>query len=162
MEQLELVLAYDLPQEILPLFSEYTDMLVREDPSFQIYLDIQHYDDEVRDLRVKYGLPDGRLYLARLDGRPIGCIALRRLDETRCELKRLYVRPEYRQRGFAHQLVERIIADARDIGYSHMLLDTLPFLKTAIRMYRKFGFYDIPCYNDSPLDHTIFLQLDLQ
>ena len=81
MEQLELTLGYDRPDIILPLFTEYTDMLVEGDPSFRGYLDIQHYEDELRDLRVKYGLPGGRLYLAWLNGDVVGCIALRRLDD---------------------------------------------------------------------------------
>ena len=161
MEQLELTLAYDLSEQIVPLFTEYTDMLVQEDPSFRHYLDIQHYDDEVRDLRKKYGLPDGRLYLAHQGDTVIGCVGLRKLSDSDCELKRLYIRPAYRGRGYARQLMARILEDARSIGYRHMLLDTLPSLETAIGMYRRMGFYDIPCYNDSPLENTVFLQLDL-
>ena len=161
MEQLELTLAYDLPEKLVPLFTEYTDMLVQEDPSFRHYLDIQHYDDEVRDLRKKYGLPDGRLYLAHQGDTVIGCVGLRRLNDSDCELKRLYIRPAYRGRGYAHQLLDQILSDARSIGYRRMLLDTLPSLETAIGMYRRMGFYDIPCYNDSPLEDTVFLQLDL-
>ena len=88
-------------------------------------------------------------------------MGLYKLDEDRCELKRLYVRPAYRNRGIGRLLVDRIISDARSLGYRHLLLDTLPFLTTAIRMYRQIGFYDIPCYNDSPMDCTIFLALDL-
>ena len=91
----------------------------------------------------------------------LGCIALRRLDGTTCELKRLYVRPAFRGRGIAGAMMQRILDDARAIGYTAMLLDTLPFLTSAIRMYRALGFYDIPPYNDSPLDTTIFLRLDL-
>lgn len=159
METIEL--AYDSPAEVLALFSEYTDMLVRLDPAFQLYLDIQHYEDEVRDLTAKYGLPDGRLYLVRVDGRAAGCAALRRLDGERCEMKRLYVRPAYRGRRLASRLVARLLEDARAIGYRRMLLDTLPCLEDAVRMYRKLGFQDIPCYNDSPMDTTIFLGLEL-
>jgi len=161
MEAVELMLGYDFPEEILRLFTEYTDMLVRLDPVFQQYLDIQHYEEEIRDLTVKYGLPDGRLYLARADGKAVGCIALRKLDGERCEMKRLYVRPAYRGRHIARQLVDRIIADARAIGYRRMLLDTLPCLEDAIRMYRSLGFQDIPRYNDSPLDTTLYLGLEL-
>ena len=156
-----LTLGYEYPDEIRELFTEYTDMLVANDPAFRGYLDIQHYDDEIRDLRMKYGLPDGRLYLLRIDGRPAACIALRKLDDERCEMKRLYVRPAYRGRGIATALLQRVIGEARAIGYRRMLLDTLPFLETAIRMYRKAGFYEIPCYNDSPLDTTVYLALDL-
>lgn len=158
---LELIPGYDHPEEILSLFTEYTHMLVSHDPSFQIYLDIQHYADEIRDLEAKYGRPEGRLYLALWEGEAAGCIALRRLDEQRCEMKRLYVRPAFRGHRIGDALVDRVIGDARAIGYRHMLLDTLPFLESAIHMYRKRGFYEIPCYNDSPVETTIFMQYDL-
>ena len=161
MDAVELTPGYDFPDEIRGLFSEYTGMLVRLDPDFQLYLTIQHYEDEVRDLTVKYGLPDGRLYLARVGGKAAGCIALRKLDEERCEMKRLYVRPAFRGHRIGDALVDRVIQDAKAIGYRHMLLDTLPFLESAIHMYRKRGFYEIPCYNDSPMETTIFMQYDL-
>lgn len=158
---MELKLGYDTPEAVRELFAEYTHMLVAHDPYFQVYLDLQNYDAELADLTKKYGLPDGRLYVAWCDGQPAGCIALRRLDDTTCELKRLYVRPAFRNRGIAGAMMQRILADARAIGYTAMLLDTLPFLTRAIKMYRALGFYDIPPYNDSPLDTTIFLRLDL-
>ena len=161
MDAVELTPGYDFPDEIRGLFSEYTGMLVRLDPDFQLYLNIQHYEDEVRDLTVKYGLPDGRLYLARVGGKAAGCIALRKLDEERCEMKRLYVRPAFRGHRIGDALVDRVIRDAKAIGYRHMLLDTLPFLESAIHMYRKRGFYEIPCYNDSPMETTIFMQYNL-
>ena len=88
-------------------------------------------------------------------------IALRRLDGERCEMKRLYVQPQYRGRGLARQLIRRITEDARQIGYRCMLLDTLPVLEDAVRLYRQLGFYEIPCYNDSPVESTLFFQLDL-
>lgn len=157
----ELVLAYDRPADIGALFSEYTRMLVTEDPAFAAYLELQNYDEELRHLEGKYGLPDGRLYLALVGGTPAGCIALRKLDEERCELKRLYVRPAFRGRGLARLLTEQILRDARAIGYRKILLDTLPFLESAIRLYRSLAFTDAPRYNDSPLDTTLFLQRDL-
>lgn len=159
--RLELIPGYDRPAEILSLFTEYTHMLVSHDSSFQIYLDIQHYEDEIRDLEAKYGRPEGRLYLALWDGEAAGCIALRKLDEQRCEMKRLYVRPAFRGHKIGDALVDRILQDARAIGYRHVLLDTLPFLESAIHMYQKRGFYEIPCYNDSPVETTIFMQYDL-
>ena len=158
---LDLIPGYDRPEEILSLFTEYTHMLVSHDPSFQIYLDIQHYEDEIRDLEAKYGRPEGHLYLALWEGEAAGCIALRKLDEQRCEMKRLYVRPAFRGHRIGETLMNRVIADAKAIGYRHMLLDTLPFLESAIHMYRKRGFYEIPCYNDSPEETTIFMQYDL-
>lgn len=156
-----LSLAYACPGEIMALFSEYTDMLVSEAPAFQAYLDLQNYAGELEHLEAKYGLPDGRLYLARCGGAPAGCIALRRLDDTACEMKRLYVRPAFRGNQIGQRLIRQIISDARAIGYRRMLLDTLPFLRSAICLYRQLGFRDIPCYNDSPIESTLFMGLDL-
>ena len=113
---MELKLGYATPEAVRELFAEYTHMLVAHDPYFQAYLDLQHYDAEVADPTQKYGLPDGRLYVAWCDGQPAGCIALRRLDGTTCELKRLYVRPAFRGRGIAGAMMQRILDDARAIG----------------------------------------------
>ena len=156
-----LVPACDHIRETGELFKEYTDMLIAGDSSFQKYLAVQHYDEELAQLETKYGLPDGRLYLAYCDGEPAGCIGLRKIDDKNCEMKRLYVRPQFRGQQIGNQLIQKIIADAVEIGYSHMLLDTLPFLESALHMYRKFGFYEIESYNDSPMSSSIFMRLDL-
>ena len=158
---LKIIPAYDCAQEVEALFSEYTDMLIAGDSTFKAYLDIQHYDDEIKHLEGKYGLPDGRLYLAYCDGEPVGCIGLRKIDEQNCEMKRLYVRPQFRGKHIGARLVEKIIEDAKEIGYAHLLLDTLPFLERAIRMYKKYGFYEIESYNDSPMSTAVYMKLDL-
>lgn len=158
---IELLPAYDCPKEIAELFSEYTQTLVAGDPNFQGYLNLQNYDEEVKHLEIKYGKPDGRLYLVRVDGKTAGCVGLRKIGETNCELKRLYVRPEYRGQHLAGMMTKQVISDAKEIGYHHMLLDTLPFLTDAIRMYRNYGFYEVPSYNNSPMDNLIYLKLDL-
>ncbi len=158
---LELLPGYRATNEVRALFSEYTQMLVAGEPSFQRYLDIQHYDDELEHLEKKYGRPEGRLYVAFWDGDLAGCIGLRKLDTDNCEMKRLYVRPAFRGNHIGSALVSRIVADAREIGYAHMLLDTLPFLERAIAMYRALGFYEISSYNDSPLASTVYMKLDL-
>ena len=160
--------AYNALSDVRALFEAYTAMLVTHDPAFQIYLDIQHYADELRAPAAKYqplprfpSVERDIAVVARVDGRAAGCIALRRLDGERCEMKRLYVQPQYRGRGLARQLIRRITEDARQIGYRCMLLDTLPVLEDAVRLYRQLGFYEIPCYNDSPVESTLFFQLDL-
>ena len=158
---LKLTPAHGEPEEIRPLFQEYTDMILANVPAFRAYLDIQHYDDETAHLDHKYGPPEGRLYLARWDGAAAGCAGLRRLDVNRCELKRLYVRPAFRGRQIGEALLLRLIDDARSIGYQHMLLDTLPFMDSALRLYRRLSFRPIPRYNDSPLEETIYLGLEL-
>ena len=109
----------------------------------------------------EYGLPYGRLYLAYSDKEPAGCIGLKRIDNKNCEVKRLYVRPAFRGRHIGRLLMEQIIREAKEIGYSHMLLDTLPFLQSAIHMYKKQGFYEISGYNNSPMDTSIYMKLDL-
>lgn len=158
---LKIVPAYENPQEVAVLFSEYTDMLIAGDSSFQEYLDIQNYDEEIKHLEIKYGKPYGSLYLAYYDGELAGCIGLRKIDEQNCEMKRLYVRPKFRGKRIGNQLIQKIIEDAKQIGYSHMLLDTLPFLESALYMYKKYGFYEIESYNDSPMSTSIYMKLDL-
>ena len=153
--------AYDFPEEIKLLFSEYTDILIEGDPSFKEYLEIQNYDDELKHLEKKYGLPYGRLYLVYYNNEVAGCIGLKKIDEKNCEMKRLYVRPKFRGKQIGEQLIEKIIKDAKEIGYSYMLLDTLPFLKGAIYLYKKYGFYEIASYNNSPMDTSIYMKLDL-
>lgn len=93
--------------------------------------------------------------------RPPGAWGLRKLDERNCEMKRLYVRPQYRGARIGERLARQVIDDARAIGYAHMLLDTFPFLESAIRMYRALGFYEVERYNDNPIEGCIYMKLDL-
>ena len=150
------------PEEILALFTEYTRLLMEGEPEMARYLlDLQHYSEERQHLEAKYGPPYGRLYLARCGEEPAGCIALKRLDGTRCEMKRFYVRPQFRGHHVGRLLMEQIISDATEIGYTEMFLDTLPFLDRAISMYRARGFQDIPQYNDNPVQNAVYLRLEL-
>lgn len=106
-------------------------------------------------------MPNERLYVAKCDNKAAGCIGLRYIDNDYCEMKRLYVRPEFRGNKISNQLVERIMKEAKEIGYKYMVLDTLPFLTSAIRLYKGYGFYEVPAYNNSPMGNSIFFQLDL-
>jgi ribosomal protein S18 acetylase RimI-like enzyme len=159
--EIEIKLAYDNNREIKELFLEYTEMLVKNDSNFAKYLELQNYDSELEHLADKYGLPDGRLYVAKIRNEAAGCIGLRKIDYENCEMKRLYIRPAFRGRRIANKLVEMIIDDAKRIGYKSMLLDTLPFLEGAIHLYKKFGFYEIESYNNSPMNTSIYMKLDL-
>ena len=158
---IRLVNAYAYKDEVKELFSEYTQMLIEGDSQFKEYLEIQNYDAELEDLEYKYALPYGRLYLVYCGESLAGCIGLRKISNDICEMKRLYVRPLFRKNGIGDFLVKRIIADGKEIGYKKMRLDTLPFLTSAEKLYRKNGFYDIPCYNNSPMNSSIYMQLDL-
>src|SRR6476469_10997449 len=111
----------------------------------------------------KYAPPAGRLLLALWDGRPAGVIALRPLEEPRvCEMKRLYVRPEFRGHQIGRVLAERIIAEAAEIGYSRMRLDTISGkMDSAIAMYRELGFKETDPYYQTPVGRTLFMELAL-
>lgn len=158
---IQIIPAYSQQEEIRCLFQEYTELLAEGDSQFRKYLQIQNYDAEISHPEEKYSMPKGRLYLALADGNVAGCIALRKLNMQQCEMKRLYVRPEFQGHGIGRMLTEQILLDAKQIGYRMVLLDTFPFLQRALTMYRHMGFREIPRYNDSPMDSTIFLALDL-
>jgi ribosomal protein S18 acetylase RimI-like enzyme len=116
----------------------------------------------VAELPGEYVPPSGRLYLAIEDDQTAGCIALRKLADGICEMKRLYLRPQFRGRRLGRTLVDKVIEDARQIGYSRMRLDTLPGkMNTAIAMYRSLGFKDIERYYDNPYETAVFMELDL-
>jgi len=117
---------------------------------------------EAAGLPGEYGRPPGALLVA-LDGRAgAGCVALRRLDDRTCEMKRLYVRPAYRGQGVGRNLVREIIARGRRLGYERMRLDTRPSMKSAIALYRSIGFREIPAYLSDPVPGAIFFDLELR
>ena len=157
----EIIDAYTYKEDIKALFNEYTQMLIDCNADFKNYLKLQNYDHETENLEEKYGHPYGRLYIAFVDENVAGCIALRKIDDDNCELKRLYVKPQYQGKNIGGSLVKHIIKEAENIGYKHILLDTLPFLNVAIDMYKKYGFYEIESYNNSPMDNLIYLKYDL-
>jgi len=137
------------------LFLEYAQ-------SLGFSLCFQNFDQELANLPGDYAPPGGRLLLAELEGQLAGCIALHKLDDTICEMKRLYVRPQFRGKRLGRILAERIIAEARTIGYSRMRLDTVePVMGTAVAMYRKLGFAEIPAYRANPNPGTLYLELVL-
>lgn len=137
------------------LFREY-------EAAIGVDLCFQSFEKELASLPGSYARPKGRLYLLRIDGEVEGCIALRPSGEHDCELKRLYVRPARRGSGAGRLLVERVIADARAIGYERMLLDTLDSMRAAQRLYESLGFVDAEPYTHNPIAGVRFMQLDLR
>ena len=128
---------------------------------------VEDFEREVVLLPGLYAPPGGRLLLAMQDsagnsGEAIGCAALRRFDQEACEMKRLYVRPAFRGQGAARELVKVLIGVARSIGYQRMLLDTLPSMQEAHKLYRTFGFQEIPSYQKNPIPEALFFELTLR
>lgn len=142
-------------EEVKQLFLEYAQ-------SLEIDLAFQNFETEFRTLPGKYGPPDGALILALVDGKSAGCIALRMISESICEMKRLYVRDEYRGLGIGKNLIMMIIEEAGKLHYRYIRLDTLPTMKKAQELYIALGFYDIEPYVYNPIEGTRFLELCLR
>ena len=142
-------------EEIRRLFREYEAWLGLD-------LCFQGFEAELAELPGKYAPPSGRLFLAAVDGKPAGCIALRKLEDGICEMKRLFVREDFRGFGLGNKLIEKLIDEARSEGYKKMRLDTLPGkMAKAAALYRSHGFRQIPAYYHNPYGETFFMQLDL-
>ena len=144
-------------QQVRELFAEYVAWL-------GINLCFQNYEKELAELPGDYAPPGGRLLLVLdEDGRAAGCAALRDLGKGVCEMKRLFVRPEFRGQHLGERLVDMILNDARAIGYQCIRLDTLPGkMDRAITMYRARGFKDIAPYYNNPVAGAAFMELELQ
>lgn len=146
------------PAEMAPvreLFVEYAEWLGQEHC-------FQGFQQELDHLPGDYAPPSGRLLLARDRLLPVGCAALRSLgDGAAGEMKRLYVRPSHRNQGLGHRLVAEIIALATQIGYSRLVLDTLPVMVRARALYHVFGFREIAPHHRNPLPGAVYMALEL-
>jgi len=135
------------------LFLEYAQ-------SLGFSLCFQNFDQELASLPGDYAAPAGRLLLASSDSQLVGCVALHKLSSDICEMKRLYLRPAFRGQGLGRILAGRIIAEARQIGYKRMRLDTVePVMKDAVAMYRKIGFKEIDPYCANPMPGALYMEL---
>ncbi len=150
----EIKLAYNDINSVKQLFCEYADEL-------NVGLEFQSFKHELESLPGKYALPLGRIYIADYNGIIAGCVALSHLEKTSCEMKRLYVREQYRGKGIGESLAKQVINDAKSLGYSLMYLDTLTNLKYAVKLYKKLGFSETKPYYNNPLDNVVYMRLNL-
>ena len=137
-------------EEVRALFGEYA-------ASLPFALDFQDFDRELAELPGAYAPPRGALLLAR----GAGCVGLRPIDETTCEMKRLYVQSSARGTGLGRRLAEAAISEARRIGYERMRLDTVAGMDSAQALYERLGFHEIPPYRPNPIPGARFLELQL-
>ncbi len=142
-------------EEIKQLITEYTKFLNRD-------LNFQHLQEELSDLKMKYTKPNGALFAAVAEnGEVAGCVAFYHHSTVRCEMKRLYVKPEFRKANIGRRLIEAIILAARQDGYQEMVLDTIKPLRSAIHLYREYGFEEIPAYYHNPMEDVVYMKLDV-
>lgn len=160
-KDVELISAFERRWELLPLYEEYAAMLLQTDPIFADSLAQQRYDEEIEHLEEKYASPQGCIYLVYVGGALAGCVGMKPSDSEHAELKRLYVRPGFRGHNLGERLVRKIMSDAGAAGYRWLRLDTLPGLKTALALYRRMGFYEVPAYYDCLVPGTIFMEIEL-
>lgn len=152
------ILQAETPQQI-----EDARILFREyEKWFGLNLCFQNFDEEVANLPGNYIKPSGRLLLASVDGKIAGCIALRAIEADVCEMKRLFVRPNFQGAGVGKNLIEKLIEEARFIGYRKMRLDTFPpKMQKAVEIYKSYGFREIPPYYYNPYGEALFMEMDL-
>jgi ribosomal protein S18 acetylase RimI-like enzyme len=144
-----------LIEGIRQLFLEYAH-------SLQVDLSFQNFQEELKTLPGKYVLPHGILVLALVDGKEAGCVALHKISDSICEMKRLYVRDDYRGLGIGKKLISIIIEEAIKMKYQFIRLDTLPTMKSAQALYTSIGFYDIDPYVYNPVEGARFMELELK
>jgi len=136
------------------LFREYSDSLAFD-------LLFQDFEKELESLPGRYVFPEGCLLVAENQDGIVGCVAVRKIDDGVCEMKRLFVRPQYRGTGTGRKLAMEIIRTAMRLGYSRMRLDTTPSMNAATSLYRSLGFYDTVSYCYNPVPGAVYLELDL-
>ncbi len=151
MNSIILATSNDEYAEAAKLFKEYAAWL-------NIDLSFQKFDDELLQLNEMYAPPHGGILLYKQQHIFIGCVAIRRKDDTVAELKRMYVKPRFQKLGIGNILLKNAISRAKELGYKQIVLDTLDTMTTAINLYTQAGFYKIEPYYFNPEKNAVFFE----
>ena len=144
----------DYLSEVKTLITEYSNQLGRD-------LSFQNIDEELKNPEHKYTTPQGEILVVVNHDKVLGMVAYHRHSDVRCEMKRLYVRPDARGMHLGNTLVAEILAHAKNAGYKEMVLDTIEPLKAAISLYKKHGFEECEAYYHNPMDDVIYMRKQL-
>lgn len=139
-------------QQLAKLFREY-----EQDLGFE--LSFQNFNDELKNLRKMYGPPHGKAFLLKdADENYFGCVAVRKLENQIGEIKRMYLNPKWRGKGYGKILMDIALKATKNLGYKKVRLDTLDTMKSAIAIYKEAGFYEISQYRENPFNNAVFME----
>ena len=142
-------------------YSEARVLLREYEAESEVDLCFQGFEEEVETLERAYGPPGGRFLILRSGEQTAGCVALEDSGGKICEMKRLYVRPEFRGKGLGRKCAEEVVQIAREMGYAALRLHTLPAMRAAVALYRSMGFTEIAPYDETPVEGVLFMELGL-
>jgi GNAT superfamily N-acetyltransferase len=155
MIELKIIKSGEQIEQVRILFKEYARTL-----DFDLYF--QDFDNELVNLPGEYSLPEGCLLLALYSGKIAGCAALRQIDQKTCEMKRMFVRPNFRRKGIGRAMAEHLVNFARGYGYERMMLDTIDTMKPAVSLYSSLGFCNAAPYRYNPIKGVAYMELRLK
>jgi len=144
------------------LISRAKELVLEYSHSLEFDLGFQDFDAELENFPRQYSPPTGCLVLALSEEQPVGCVGVRYLEKTICEMKRLYVRPRFRGKQAGKALAQAAIKTGKALGYQRMRLDTVPSMESANRLYRSLGFVEIGPYRHNPIEGATYLELNLK
>ncbi len=134
------------------LFKQYVTLL-------NIDLRFQNFDEELLALKIMYGKPNGGVILCEYEHKFIGCVGIRKIDNDTAELKRMYIQPAYQKKGIGKGLLDKAFELAKTLNYKAIRLDTLNYMEPAIKLYKQYGFYEIPAYYNNPNKTAIYFEI---
>jgi|SRR5579871_1314688 len=139
-------------------FEDAKNLFVEYSNSLSIDLSFQDFENELKSIAVQYSKPNGALILVYVNDSAIACAGIRKLDDEIAELKRMYVRPEFRGQNMSGQMLVMAINLSKKLNYKRIRLDTLPSMKAAQKLYTAYGFYEIPAYRYNPIEGTVYME----